>query len=251
MCDEWMPVVRFPLDAVEFERLPRNGAYRYEYGAGTVHLSPNPRAFHGRLDLASFAPDPHEIADDVDIGPLRQEDHADLAALFAAAFERIQPFAGLDRARRLDAATQSLARTFSGVDGPWIPDASRSARQADGTLVAGILLTLLPDGDPADLDVYRWSEPPPPDLWASGRGQPHLTWIFVDPLRKGRGVGTRLLVESAAVLRARGYRHLLSTFIAGNDSSLLWHWRNGFELLPYSTSRRVMRSSTSSSRNSG
>jgi GNAT superfamily N-acetyltransferase len=251
MCDEWMPVVRFPLDAVQFERLPRNGAYRYEYGAGTAHLMPNPRAFHARLDLATFAPDPHEIAADVAVDPLRAEDHADLAALFAAAFERIQPFAGLDRVQRVDAARQSLDRTFTGVDGPWIPEASRTARDANGTRVGGILLSLLPDGDPADLDVYRWSEPPPPDLWTRCGGQPHLTWIFVDPLRKGHGVGTRLLVESVAVLRARGYRHLLSTFIAGNDSSLLWHWRCGFALLPYSTSRRVMRSSTSSSRNSG
>jgi GNAT superfamily N-acetyltransferase len=238
MCDEWMPVVRFPLGAVEFERLPRNGAYRYEYGDGTVHLSPNPRAFHGRLDVTTFAPPAHEIADDVDIVPVRREDHADLAALFAAAFERIQPFAGLDRNLRLDAAGKSLERTFAGADGPWIPEASRAARQADGALVGGILLTLLPDGEPADLDIYRWSEPPPPSLWATGGGQPHLTWIFVDPFRKGRGVGTRLLVEAAAVLRAHGYRHLLSTFIAGNDSSMLWHWRNGFELLPYSTSRR-------------
>jgi GNAT superfamily N-acetyltransferase len=251
MCDEWMPVVRFPLDAVQFERLPRNGAYRYEYGAGTAHLMPNPRAFHCRLDLATFAPAAHEIATDVAIGPLRAEGHAELATLFASAFERIQPFAGLDQARRLDAATQSLDRTFTGVDGPWIPDASRTARDLAGTLVGGILLTLLPDGDPAGSDVYRWSEPPPPDLWDRGRGQPHLTWIFVDPMRKGHGVGTRLLVEATAVLRARGYRHLLSTFIAGNDSSLLWHWRSGFELLPYSTSRRVMRSSASSSRNSG
>ena len=87
--------------------------------------------------------------------------------------------------------------------------------------------------------------------WATGRGQPHLTWIFVAPFSKRHGIGTRLLAEAVAALRSHGYRHLLSTFLVGNDSSLLWHWRNGFELLPYSASRRVMRSSASSRRNSG
>jgi GNAT superfamily N-acetyltransferase len=250
MCDEWMPLIRLPLDKAAFERLPRNGAYKYEYLQGTVWVSPNPRAFHGRLDLAKFAPDPAEIARNVAIELLRQEDHESLATLFSAAFARIQPYGGLDDEHRLAAARTSLERTFTGVDGPWIPEASWTARQ-DGRLVAGILLTMLPDGDPADLDIYRWHEPAPPDLWATGRGQPHLTWIFVAPLAKGHGIGTRLLAEAIAALRSRGYRHLLSTFLVGNDSSLLWHWRNGFELLPYSASRRVMRSSASSTRNSG
>ena len=38
-----------------------------------------------------------------------------------------------------------------------------------------------------------------------------------------------------------GYTELISSFILGNDSSMLWHWRNGFELLPYSGSRRRFR----------
>jgi hypothetical protein len=33
---------------------------------------------------------------------------------------------------------------------------------------------------------------------------------------------------------------LSSTFLQGNDSSLLWHWRNGFELLENPGSRRRM-----------
>ena len=38
-----------------------------------------------------------------------------------------------------------------------------------------------------------------------------------------------------------GYTELVSSFILGNDSSMLWHWRNGFELLAYSGSRRKFR----------
>ena len=157
MCDEWMPLVRFPLAPGDFDRLPRNGAYKYEYlyEGGMAWLSPNPRAFHGRLDLAKFAPDPSETAADVVLEPLRQEDHEALASLFSAAFARIQPYGGLDDEHRLAAARTSLERTFTGVDGPWIPQASWTARE-DSQLVGGILLTLLPDGDAADLDDRRW-----------------------------------------------------------------------------------------------
>jgi L-amino acid N-acyltransferase YncA len=57
-------------------------------------------------------------------------------------------------------------------------------------------------------------------------------------LEAGRGIGSALLAASVRVLKAEGYHHLWSTFVSGNDSSMLWHWRNGFRLLPYPGSRR-------------
>jgi hypothetical protein len=38
-----------------------------------------------------------------------------------------------------------------------------------------------------------------------------------------------------------GYTQVISSFILGNESSMLWHWRNGFELLPYCGSKRRFR----------
>ena len=58
---------------------------------------------------------------------------------------------------------------------------------------------------------------------------------------KGDGIGTSLLVAAVQSLRTAGYRRLLTTFIAGNDSSMLWHWRNGFQLAPYFASKRRFR----------
>ena len=52
------------------------------------------------------------------------------------------------------------------------------------------------------------------------------------------GSGTVLLAATRRALLARGYTELLSTFMIGNDSSMLWHWRNGFRLLPYPGSLR-------------
>jgi L-amino acid N-acyltransferase YncA len=81
-------------------------------------------------------------------------------------------------------------------------------------------------------------KPLPADCIERHLGQPHLTWIFVSPLAVARGIGTTLLQKAAEALRNLGFTHLLSTFILGNDMSLLWHWRNGFRLLPYPGSQR-------------
>src|SRR5437588_294883 len=80
---------------------------------------------------------------------------------------------------------------------------------------------------------HYWAEPPPTDCIARRLGRPHLTWIFVAPSLAGGGVGTGLLSAAVSVLLTMGFRELVTTFIAGNDSSMLWHWRNGFQLLPY------------------
>jgi L-amino acid N-acyltransferase YncA len=75
-----------------------------------------------------------------------------------------------------------------------------------------------------------------------------LTWIFVGPWHAGHGVGTALLAHAIQGLLGLGYTELLSTFLLGNTSSMLWHWRNGFRLLPYPGSPRVIRESIRSSR---
>jgi hypothetical protein len=47
-----------------------------------------------------------------------------------------------------------------------------------------------------------------------------------------------MLHEVIRRLQDHGFLRLFTTFTAGDDSSMLWHWRNGFRLLPYGGSRR-------------
>jgi hypothetical protein len=42
-------------------------------------------------------------------------------------------------------------------------------------------------------------------------------------------------------LTRQGYRTLWTTFLIGNEITTLWHWRNGFELLPTMFSKRRLR----------
>jgi GNAT superfamily N-acetyltransferase len=235
MSDSWMPSIKLRMTRREWEQLPRNAAYRYEYSAGYAYLSPHPKHYHALLDLQ-----PMEVSGELDISPVRLEDFADLVPLFADVFRTIQPYGSLDEMTRCEAARQALERTRLGGDGPWIEEASFLVREG-GTLGGAIFITLLPQGDPCDWDSYRWQEPPPKDCIARRVGRPHLTWIFVSPWRAGQGVGTALLARAANALLRLGYTELLSTFMIGNDSSMLWHWRNGFRLLTYPGSYRRYR----------
>jgi len=235
MCDDWMPLITLPLTHEQFHQLPRNAAYRYEFLENQCFLSPRPKHYHALLDLHSvscFAPVGH-------VRNLLEKDFGELARLFSGVFRTIQPYGSLDDATRIEASRQALERTRSGGDGPLVASASFVASQ-EKELLGAVLITLLPLGDPCDWDSYHWNDPPPADCITRRLGRPHLTWIFVSPINAGRGIGTCLLSAAARELKALGYTELLSTFMLGNDSSMLWHWRNGFRLLAHPGSHRLM-----------
>jgi GNAT superfamily N-acetyltransferase len=239
MADDWMPRLELPLTAEQFRQLPRSPAYRYDHFQGTAWLNPRPRYYHALLALEpSAAPSDPPPGEPVP-RRLRPGDWEMLPAVFAEAFRGQQPFGGLSDEVRLQAARKSLEHTRTGGDGPWIEQASFVAEIPDsGQALGAILITLLPDADPTDWDSYHWPEKPPEDCIARRMGRPHLTWIFVTNPAAGRGIGTALLRAAVRELLALGYTELASTFMLGNDSSMLWHWRSGFRLLAYPGSAR-------------
>jgi GNAT superfamily N-acetyltransferase len=238
MCDEWMPKLALPLTGDQYSQLPRNSAYQYDLVEGIAHLTPRPRYFHGVMSFARRrVATPAVLSPDVYIRPVLGEDQTFLAEVFADAFAHGQPFGSLTRTERLIAARVTLAKTFAGGDGPWLRDASFAAiSREDGKPFGAMLITLVPGGDAGNAECYRWSAPPPDNLRAC---QPHLTWVFVTPVWQDRGMASALLARAADALANSGYTSLWSTFLLGNDESMLWHWRNGFELAPYPLSRRV------------
>ena len=235
MCDEWMQGLQLQLTPEEFQQLPRNGAFRYDLIGGQVYIIPRPKHYHALFDLRPFFVE--EVAG-IQVRALAADDWTALVPVFGRAFVRVPPFAGLDAARRQEAAVQCLERTRTGGDGPWIQRASFVACQAE-EIVGAILVTLLPAGDPCAWDSYGWQTPPPPNCIEGCLGRPHLTWIFVSPECAGHGVGTALLGAGVRELLALGFTELASTFMFGNETSALWHWRNGFRLLAHPASLRI------------
>jgi hypothetical protein len=228
MADNHFHRIELHLSFDEFHRLPRNSAYKYEYFDGRAVLSPRPKYHHAVLDL-------HPLVDvePCDVRPLPAGEIVGLAELFRAAFHRTQPFAGLGDEEALAASRECLEKTATGGDGPLVEAACFQAfeRHFDWP-VGAILITLLPADVLENWRVHAWVESPPPDAVKRRLGCPHLTWVFVSPWVERRGVGTALLAESVRVLLEMGYARLASTFLLGNDSSTLWHWRNGFRLQP-------------------
>jgi hypothetical protein len=245
MLDRWFSVIKLPLSWRQFHRLPRNSAYKYEYLQEAAWLSPRPKFFNARLPLRPQGIEPPAVVDAQEAVTFRRLEDGDwprLSRLFAASFSRVQPFAGLGDRRRLEAARQCLKHTREGNDGPLIRPACHVAVSGEHAHPMGaVLVTLIPPVDLDDFWSMSWKTPPPPDAVEKRLGHAHLTWIFVGPWHAGYGVGTALLARASRGLVELGYTELVSSFILGNDASMLWHWRNGFELMAYAGSRRKFR----------
>jgi ribosomal protein S18 acetylase RimI-like enzyme len=239
MCDEWMRGLQLIMTLDQFHALPRNSAFRYEYLGGTAYITPRARHYHAMLDLCAR---PEKSVSGIRLRPVTNDDWDNLVRVFASAFARVEPFASLDFDALCRAASQCLTRTRAGGDGPWIPQASSVAiDESDGNALGAILVTLLPACDPLSWDGYQWQGPPPTDAIERGLGRPHLTWVFVAQGCSRGGIGSLLLSSAEGALLKLRYRELLTTFMLGNDSSTLWHWRNGFRLLGYPISPRRQR----------
>jgi GNAT superfamily N-acetyltransferase len=243
MLDRWYRSLRLKLTIDEFHRLPRNPAFKYEYIGGEAWLTPRPKTFNGLLELKpADASLTHQIdGEEFRFRPLTVGDWDELPAVFAAAFQRVQPFISLDQHERLEASRECLEQTRTGGDGPLIDQASFVAESSDGQIAGAILITLIPRVPEGEWWDAKWEMLPTNDHARRLLGRPHLTWVFVAPQCAGEGLGTALLHQSISALAALGYADLASTFLVGNDSSTLWHWRNGFRLLPYPGSARVLR----------
>ena len=244
MLDDWFRTIELKITFEEFHRLPQNPAYKQEYYDGRCVLTPRPKGYHAVLDLSAFVPPDEPPADasfsPVSVRPIAETDWDLLPPLLAAAFHRVPPFGTLGDDEAVTAAVDCLSHTRQGGDGPVIEPACTVATEADGRRIGALLVTLWPDRPLTEWYAARWPEPPPSDAVARQIGRPHLTWIFVSPWHAGHGIGTAMLATTVARLLDMGYCDLATSFMAGNDSSMLWHWRNGFRLLEYPGSCRRM-----------
>jgi ribosomal protein S18 acetylase RimI-like enzyme len=229
----WMPHLTIAMTRQDFDNLPRNGAFRYQFADGVAKLTPRPIYYRARLDLhaadavETLPPDPR-----LTIRPLADDDWEVLPNLFADAFEHMQPFGSLERNWRQQVAGSLIAQTREGGDGPFLSEASVIACDRVGNRLGALLLTLAPSlGAPGE-DTFVWQGDVPPSAIAHHLGRPHLTWVFVASWAASQGIGTHLLAEACQRLRTAGFTELVTTFIRGNEASALWHWRNGFRLLP-------------------
>jgi hypothetical protein len=222
------PVVELPITIEQFHTLPRNAAYKYEFFGGRAVLSPRPKTFTGVLDLAPLPP-----PDGFDVRPLPAADIPALADLFLHANAHAQPYQSLDKERARVAAEDAIRQTATGGDGPVIePACFRAFGDRHPDPLGAILITLVPPEVLTTPFAGVWKSKPPADAIEKRLGVPHLTWVFVSWWEARQGYGTALLAHAVNALLKMGFSQLASTFALDNGPSLLWHWRNGFRLLP-------------------
>jgi GNAT superfamily N-acetyltransferase len=166
-----------------------------------------------------------------------------LEETFVAAFGHAPPYAEVPAGTPRSAMRQSLLATRRGGSGPIVQEACFVAcGQLPGgarQVLGGLVVTLTPAGDLERFDDSVWTEPAPEDALVRRWGRPHLTWVFVHPDVSRHGVASRLLDQAVHALHRLGYKELASTFLLGNESSTLWHWKNGFSLKSYVLSPRL------------
>lgn len=232
MIDEFFEVIRLAIPFEQFLTLPRNSAYKYEFFGGRAVLTPRPKVYQAILELR-----PGPVAEVLDawgpvrVRPLREDDWEALPSLFASAFHQVPPFVHLDDDRRVEAARRCLEKTRSGGDGPLVGAASFAAVVEEEDRPLGAALVTM---------ERRFDQE---EVRALGRDGvlPHLTWIFVAPLRTRHGIGSALLGAVVNALVGLGHDTLASSFLLGNDASTLWHWISGFRLVSYAGSPRSIR----------
>lgn len=238
----------------KWDRFPRIIGYKNEYWDGEAHYTPRPNSADIFLDLRNLPKrldgDPaFKSIESIWIKPLQPDDWPELALLFHSAFAEEPPLRDWGRGAARAART-ILNYTRNGGDGPVVNAASfvawtngRYAKESQELSRCGAaIVTLSPAnrmrGQPADAD---FPDPEKPEH----RVIPHLDWIFVNRFMWRHGVATMLLEDIALTLRRMNYKWLASTCLLQNGPSLLWHWRNGFQLpLTNGFSIRAERGST-------
>jgi GNAT superfamily N-acetyltransferase len=227
-----------------YKRLPRHPAYKFEYWEGQLRIVPRWQSHSMFLELR-----PPEACPRVDdsciasIRPLAGGDWDVLPEVLADAFEDTPTLGLLDRRRRVWAARDWLRSTRDGDEGSLIEAASVIAvdREDDAQVLGALVVTVMAGWMLSSYAGRRPAVPPPPPHLAEGQDQPQISWIFVRRVASGQGVATALLASASSSLWDLGYRELASATHRGNDSSMAWHWRNGFRLLPHPESIRLIR----------
>jgi hypothetical protein len=220
--------IELPISIEEFFRLPKNAAYKYEYFDKKAVLTPRPKTHTAVLDLK-----PTEVSTEFDLRPICRAEIAGLVKLFHHCNLRTQPFASLDEKACNVAAQDAIDRVVKDDDGPLVEQACVQvfSSKFDGPIGAA-LVTLVPTELLTDPFCWKWKSPPPPNAIEDHLGTPHLTWIFVSDWLSRRGYGTAMLKHVVNKLHEMGFTKLASTFALDNAPSALWHWTNGFQLLP-------------------
>ena len=194
-----------PMSFAEWELLPYQPGWKYEYWDGCAHITPN-----HQVAVTTAAVTPRQVKAPCPLRPVRSEDEGLLLALYMEAFADNQAFCDFTEERFVEAARRDLRESFRGHRGALLP-ASRVAVESEAAHAPPVGAALLSRD--------------------SGYG-PVLDLIFIRPTWQRRGLATALAATAMNALYEAGEKTVTSCYQLANVASQAWHQGFGFVELP-------------------
>jgi GNAT superfamily N-acetyltransferase len=190
-----------PMSFEEWESLPYQPGWKYEYWDGRTHITPNHQT---AVTTATVAP--RRVNAPCTIRHVLPEDETPLLAVYLEAFADNQAFCDYTDAQFLDAARRDLRNSFTGHRAPLLV-ASRVAVATEvmGELHVGAAL-----------------------LSRDREYGPALDLLFIRPQWQRRGLATALVASAMNALHQAGEGTLTSCYQLANLTSQAWHRTFGF-----------------------
>jgi len=186
----------------EFERMPMELGWKYEYWDGQAHITPRAQLVTVTVELKARRAHCGAALRGVD-----ERDEEELASLYLAAFRDTVEYCDWESPKIAASARQNIRSFFAGRRGEPLP-ASRVAVGAErggaGRLVGAALVV------------------------GSEESPPLLDMLFVAPEWQRRGMGTALVSAAINDLRGAGKQILESRYLLANEESKAWHRKFGF-----------------------
>ena len=218
--DRYATPLKLPMSIDTSWRFPHLPAYKTEYRDGQLEL-----AYRPRLNMARLRVEPRDewTPADVRIGLLDlNRSHDALSKLFVNAFARIAPLDVMPATTRRHAADAALKHTATGGDGKVFQPACFAAIDAKGSdMIGAAIITQI------GLRRDEWPDDDLPETILN------LTWLFVATERQRQHVGWALVDRVLRVLAEKNVPWLVSHFAEDNPAAMLFHWRQGFDLVSW------------------
>jgi ribosomal protein S18 acetylase RimI-like enzyme len=190
-----------PMSFEEWELLPYQPGWKYEYWDGRAHITPNHQT---AVTTAPVTPRP--VNAPCALRPVLPEDEAALLAVYMEAFADNQAYCDYTDTAFLDAARRDLRESFTGHRAPLLAAARVAvATEATGAQLVGAAL-----------------------LSREREYGPMLDLLFIRPLWQRRGLATALVASAMNALHQAGEATLTSCYQLANTASQAWHRGFGF-----------------------
>lgn len=216
--DDYATPLKMPMTIDGFSRFPALAGYKAEFKGGNVEITYRPRLSMARLRIAR-----REVRnlEGVTIGALDVKRMQEpLAKLFMSAMAHVPPLDTMPPTTRRHAADAEMKHILGGGEGELFTPACFGALDAkSGRPVGAAIVTRL------SLTADEWPEEQLPPVLVN------LTWLFVAPERQRGAIGTALLGHVVNALVDQNHEWLVSHLPQDNVPTVMFHWRNGFELV--------------------